>query len=565
MNRSIYRYWGSRTKKQQQWMRVIAIMVGAMTLIQCVYPSDRALPLARLNDESVGFKTHSDIHKKLLVDYGGVKITTRVNNVTSRVALEQTGLVFDGDAITSGLSDYPWYLRVLPLSLFIRGALTDQPVRLMTDASRFSLYATERAQECAIAPKNAGVMVSDGEVVLDPSRDGAACSLASLKQQLTASPLEKSGMSVAIKTTPVAPKRSNADVSGLLRQAQTVAARSVAITVAGKQYPIDKPTLASWLAFPEDATTKQPTVGVDDAKVRATLETIQKDIYIEPGTTVVTTRDGIETGRATGRSGQGIDMAPTIDAIRQQVTTGDGVVAATVAVLPPKLAYNRSYSKTPEGLQALVNDLAKDKGDVAVSVRKLGDSGVHANGDRQYETASTYKLFVAYSVLKRIDGGQMNWNQPTSGGQTTSQCFDAMIIQSDNACAEWFGKAIGWTTIQNEVRSHGLAQTKLGTTFVSTTNDLALFLQKLESNQLGISEPSRARLLDAMKRQVFRRGIPAGVGAVVANKVGFLDGYLHDAALVYAPSGVYVMTMMSKGSSWAAIADAARQIYTQLQ
>lgn len=140
-----------------------------------------------------------------------------------------------------------------------------------------------------------------------------------------------------------------------------------------------------------------------------------------------------------------------------------------------------------------------------------------------------------------------------------------MIVNSDNACAEWFGKAIGWTTVQNEVRALGLSQTTLGSTFYTTANNLALYLQKLESNQLGVSEPSRARLLDAMRQQVFRQGIPAGVGVPVADKVGFLAGNLHDAGIVYSPSGVYVLVVMSKGSSWAAIADVARQIQTQLQ
>jgi beta-lactamase class A len=140
-----------------------------------------------------------------------------------------------------------------------------------------------------------------------------------------------------------------------------------------------------------------------------------------------------------------------------------------------------------------------------------------------------------------------------------------MIVNSDNACAEWFGQGIGWNTITNEARAIGASRTTLSRPFISTTNDMALFLQKLESNQLGLSEPSRARLLDAMKRQVFRKGIPTGTGVVVADKVGFLEGYLHDAAIVYSPSGVYVLVIYSNGSSWNAIADAARQIHAQLQ
>jgi hypothetical protein len=43
--------------------------------------------------------------------------------------------------------------------------------------------------------------------------------------------------------------------------------------------------------------------------------------------------------------------------------------------------------------------------------------------------------------------------------------------------------------------------------------------------------------------------------ARVADKVGFMDGLLHDAAIVYGPNGTYVLAVMTDGSSWATIAD----------
>ena len=554
--------WSSRKK----W-----VILGAggfllvVLLVQLLYPGDRALPFARLGGDGVGLMTHEAIADKLAADYGKINVTTKIRETSTETALPETGIATDNKQILDGLSEYPWYYRILPLSIFIKGALVNQPVVSRVDDARFSLYATERSKECDVAPKNAGVVVKNGEVEIDPAKDGQACGEESLRRQLTTPSLKKSGITVAIQTTPVKPERSDKDVQPLLKEARKVAEHKLTLVVAEKSYVIDKPTLASWLAFPEDTATMKISVGLNDEAVKAYLATIQKDVYVAPGTTVITTMDSIETSRVTGRSGRGIDTGPTIEAIRGQVLAGDGTVAATVAVLSPNLSYSRSYSKTPAGLQALVNDIVKDKGDFAISVRKLGDSGVHANGDKQYHPASTYKLFVAYSVLKRIDGGQMNWGQVTTGGQTVSQCFDNMIVNSDNACAEWFGQAIGWNTLTNEARAIGASHTTLSKPFVSTANDMALFLQKLESNQLGLSEPSRARLLDAMKRQVFRKGIPAGVGVPVADKVGFLEGYLHDAAIVYAPSGVYVLVIYSNGSSWAAIADAARQIHAQLQ
>lgn len=533
--------------------------------MQFLYPSDRTLPFARLGGEAASASTHEGVAGKLLNDYKNATITTMIRDTTVKTLLTKSGVKPDNKQILKGLSTYEWYYRLIPFSIFIKGAFTDQPVIATVDEARFSLYATDRSKECLVAPKNAGVIVRDGEVQLDPAKDGQACSRDSLKHQLTAAPVQKADQKVIIRTTAVKPERSNNDVQPLLREAKAVAEHKLTLVVAGKTYAVDKPTLASWLAFPEDPTTKKITVGLNDEAVKTYLTTIQKDIYIAPGTTIIRTKDSIETDRTVGRSGQGIDLTPTIEAIRKQVLVGDGAVTATLAVLPPAIAYERSYSKTPEGLQALINDLIKDKGDFAISVRKLGDIGVHANGDKQYHPASTYKLFVAYSVLKRVDSGQMSLGQATTGGQSVAQCLDNMIVNSDNACAEWFGQAIGWSAITSDARALGATNTTLNRPFVSTANDMALFLQKLESNQIGLSEPSRSRLLDAMKRQVYRKGIPAGVGVSVADKVGFFDGLLHDAAIVYAPSGVYVLVIYSNGSSWASIADAAKQIHTQLQ
>jgi beta-lactamase class A len=545
---------------------VVILSILIITVVaQFLYPNTRALPFARINGDFVGGLVYTDIAKKLQNDYGKTVVIAKIRGKETKTQLVKTGLKTDNSHILDGVSDYDWYLRLIPFSIFVKGAMVNQPVVTTIDKDRFSMYANERIKECAVAPKNAGVVVKDGEVQLDSAKDGHACSLNSLSSQLTAKPLQKEKVAISIKTTAVKPDRSNKDIKPLLKKARVVANHKLTIVVAGKNYPISKPVLASWLAFPEDPKTKKVTIGLNDEVVKTYLNIIQKDIYIEPGTTVITTYDSFETGRIVGNNGRGINLDETTKAISDQVLSGDGTATATLTTLPPKLSYNRSYSKTPEGLQALVNDLVKDKGDFAISVRKLGDSGVHANGDKQYHPASTYKLFVAYAVLKRVDEGQLNLGQVTSGGQTLAQCFDNMIVNSDNACAEWFGNNIGWNNLTNYTRAIGARNTTLSRPFVSTANDQALFLQKLESNQLGLSESSRARLIDAMKRQVYRKGIPAGVGVSVADKVGFLEGLLHDSAIVYAPSGVYVLVIYSNGSSWAEIADIARQIHSQLQ
>ena len=62
------------------------------------------------------------------------------------------------------------------------------------------------------------------------------------------------------------------------------------------------------------------------------------------------------------------------------------------------------------------------------------------------------------------------------------------------------------------------------------------------------------------KANVYRKGIPAGTNGTVANKVGFLNGLLHDAAIVYGSNSKYVLAIMTDGSSWNNIAELTKRI-----
>lgn len=93
-------------------------------------------------------------------------------------------------------------------------------------------------------------------------------------------------------------------------------------------------------------------------------------------------------------------------------------------------------------------------------------------------TASTYKLFVAYSLLKQIDAGKRDW-------ASNSDCFNKMIVYSDNACAEKFLNSLGLSNVTKDINAIGLKNsnfTKSGGPF-TTANDLALLLGMLQSGQ----------------------------------------------------------------------------------
>ncbi|MCL1840058.1 class A beta-lactamase-related serine hydrolase [Candidatus Saccharibacteria bacterium] len=183
------------------------------------------------------------------------------------------------------------------------------------------------------------------------------------------------------------------------------------------------------------------------------------------------------------------------------------------------------------------------------------------NQQVQFTAASTYKLFVAYSVLLAIDSGSWGWEDVVLGGRTVAVCFEAMIVASSNECAEAMYKKYGTRRINEDIRAVGLSSQSgwIDGYPKVTAFDLAKFLGKLEMGELPISAESRERLIDAMKRDKYRWGIPSGLeGMEVANKTEELYALVHDAAIVYSPKGTYVLVVLTDRSNRAMIADVAR-------
>jgi beta-lactamase class A len=216
-------------------------------------------------------------------------------------------------------------------------------------------------------------------------------------------------------------------------------------------------------------------------------------------------------------------------------------------------------------LQELLDRLVAAKGDYAIAAAEPDGRRANANGDKQYTAASTYKLFIAYGVFQQVNSGELQWTDIVMPGRNAGECLRLMIVRSDNDCPEAFGNLIGWQNIDAMMDGLGLHTTQVKFHDNATTaNDLALYLSKLLDGSL-LNQADTQTLLGYMKEQIYRRGIPAGTGVTVADKVGFLDALLHDAGIVYGQKGPYVLVIMSDGSTWSELADAAKQVHNLIE
>lgn len=547
-------------RSNQQLVKRLLIGMGVFALVtvvaQLLYPSNRLLPYVKVQNHSVGGKEIAKAAEQIEAGYKNAKITLRTETKTFTKQLAEIGVDIKSKESAEAAADYPIIQRIIPFSsLFIMANRNSTAVAAF-DSERLDYFAAQVEKEGFTPAVNASVKVAGSRVNLVPSVSSKSYPSKAVTSTLRTTRFT-TDTTVKLKPQTKPAERRDEQVKELLSTAQRAVDAPLSLKLDQETITVQKETIGQWLDFPEDPATKQLILGLKTDVVKQYLESIQGKVYKAPGVTKVQIIDGREVGRTVGQPGRGIAADKTVQLLSEAIKAGKPTtINVPIVDLAPTITYDRQYSNGDAGLAALLSELAS-KG-FGISVMEIGGRSAHANGDKKFVAASTYKLFVAYAVFKEVEAGRMNWGD-SFAGRTVEGCFDAMIVRSDNPCAKAFGDRLGWQNIENQMRSLGLSQTELSPALYTTARDLSLFLYKLENGSL-VSAADRSRLIEAMKRQIYRAGIPAGTGRSVANKPGFIDSYIHDAGIVYGARGAYALTIMTSGSSWSSIASAAKQI-----
>ena len=555
---------------RQHWRRVSLIstggVAGLLILVQLIFPWGHVPLYETIDGVSVGGKSVSEATKQLDDMYKKLKVGVYFGKNPQpyrEPRSEQFGVTIQSRPQVES-AQYSWWLRLVPTSLWWAHAVTNPASpSYSVDTSATKSYVTkELGESCDVTPVNASLVYKDKKLTVVPAIDGGTCNLDDVEGALGSIKPRLTSHTVRIPINERPAKIHDDEAKDVADKIADQTKNGVAISAGDQDVTVSQQELLSWLDF------EAPDSGIF-AKVNSTRSKDFFDKQLLPkvsrqaGVSKVTTLDFTEIARADGSNGQTLDVEATVTDLNDWLQNKNKRVEAKTKVVPPTVSYTRTYTPTDTGFSALLEQYARSHpGTYGVSFAELDGKRRHAvyQGDRVYRTASTYKLFVAYGALKRIESGAWKWSDQIQGGRDLTKCLDDMIVKSDNACGEVMLSKIGFRTLTNELQAIGLKKSSFLHDFPETTaGDLTTFVGALQAGQL-LNQSSTNTLLGAMKRNVYRQGIPAGANGQTADKVGFLDAFLHDAAIVYSPSGVYALTVMTEGSSWAAIADLTKQI-----
>jgi len=551
---------------------IVGSVLGLVILVQLFYPAGTLVPFSSVEGISLGGSSKVDAIKTLDEKFNTSKIAVYINSSDSaffKATPGDVGISSSNEQRVQAMN-YPWYLRFVPSSLFWAHIFSDDVPALeyqRNEAKLIAFMTTTFGDTCHLDVRNATVEVKNTNIQAVEAFSGGDCETEEVTEKLLSVKPTTRGAKVTISGDEIKPTISTKEAEELAVHVGEVIKDGIAINDGKDKHKVPKEILRTWLDF---AVVDSKLDYLFNAERSASYlgERIASVVQKETGESVVTLRDFAEVSRDAGQSGVVFNQAKMLSSIKASLEKGEDVVAVEVDTIEPTVKYVRTYSPNDAALNALLKEYANTHaGTYGVSLRELSGQRRNASyrASTQYTTASTYKLFVAYSTLLRVESGQWHWSDPINGGRNLTQCFEDMIQLSDNECAVALLKKVTTKSLTEEAHAIGAVNTSfmVSNSIKSTAEDESLLLSLLESGQILSQQSSRDVWIASMRKNVYRQGIPKGItSAVVADKVGFLDAWLHDASIVYSPKGTYVLIIMTENASWANIAELAGQIET---
>jgi len=220
-------------------------------------------------------------------------------------------------------------------------------------------------------------------------------------------------------------------------------------------------------------------------------------------------------------------------------------------------------------LQALSG--AKGKYSVVVEDLKNGKKD-SIYGDKVYQTASLYKLWIMAEAFREIQNRTLSKNETLSEdidtlnkdfnistesaelteGKITLTVGDAlkqMITISHNYSALLLAKRIKMSNVDKFLRKNGFVNSHIDSIPTSTAEDITLFFEKLYKGELANAKYTQ-EMLSLLKAQRLNGKLPKYLpeGTIIAHKTGELDYLSHDAGIVYTENKDYIIVVLSESN-----------------
>lgn len=574
---------------REHWKWLSIGTVGAIIVLtiagQIIYPSNYLVPGTTVDGVNVGGMRKKDAAAKIDGLYGELKLAIyfgKNQSAFQEPKFKEVGIGTDSAARLDKL-EYPWYLRLIPSSIFWSGDLQKAGAPEYTyDKAKIDSYTQGKVgDDCTIPAQDATLKLVGDKLQVVPSQPGGVCDITKFQQVLATTQPKTSDNKVVIDIRETPAMVGNDKAQDLADALNDRTSKPVPVSVLGSTQTISGGSVLGWLDF--KSFIPQQTAGQTDidkirdssrliftvnSKRMATFmqSDIVKKVTVSAGVTKIATSDFTETSHVNGQTGRELDADKTAVSVEGYLNKKSDLAVAETRSVAPSIAYTRTYSPTNTGFAALLAQWPQEHpGTYAATINEITGTqpfrSANYRGDQPMTTYGTEGGYVYYAVLMGLQNSSILSSDKVNGTRQVNQCLTDMIEKTDLACSMAFMDRVGHETLVSRGKELGLK----GTTFAgnqtkTTTNDLAMFLTNLFFSKVAPSAGG-GKIMSSMQNTRLRDAIPAGIAkGTIANMAGESGKVHNDAAIVYSPKGVYVLAVQTEGASRADIAEFTKKV-----
>lgn len=196
------------------------------------------------------------------------------------------------------------------------------------------------------------------------------------------------------------------------------------------------------------------------------------------------------------------------------------------------------------------------------------------NEHEKFQTASLYKLWVMAEAYSQIQNGSLEENliladnvenlnkkfniasesaERTMGSvsMTVKDALTRMITYSDNYSALLLSSKVKLANVDKFLKLNNFSDSKIGINLpVTSAYDIAQFFEKIYREDFKLNLQTQ-EMINLLKKQQINRKLPRflPLDTTVAHKTGELDGFSHDAGIVYTTNADYVIVVLSQSNN----------------
>jgi lipoprotein-anchoring transpeptidase ErfK/SrfK len=322
------------------------IGLGAYRVIQI--NSGKILPKVTIAGLKVGGKTPDEAKsmvKAYITKINGEGPVITYENQTMNSKIADMGVTFNPDQAVADAYNFGrsgnWKTKVSDNSkmIFKRKNIILTP---KIDEAKFDAYLGQIATTVEVAPVNAGIVITDGNISTTPPKNGRGIDKKLLKSDLTTminkDALLNSKVNLSIATL-VPDVLENGTVQAQETAKQYMLSAPIVVTYDGNNYTADKAMVGSWIDFTPNANVL--VTSVSDDKLGSWVSTINKKIAIKEVDKEV--MDGTGQVLNEGQDGLGVDtkrLSADIKARVMSKKTGNAIGVATYSIPKGEVTIN---------------------------------------------------------------------------------------------------------------------------------------------------------------------------------------------------------------------------------